>query len=160
MNPSYTLAEAKQKIEHYCAYQDRCHKEVVQKLRQMGMIPAAIDQLMGGLIAENYLNEMRFAQSFARGKFRIKHWGKNRIKRELQLRDISAYCIQAGLKEIDPQDYLASFHSLAEKKGASLNHLPLAQQRKKLADYLFYRGWESTLVYEKIQELPIESNSF
>ena len=158
MNPSHTLAEAKHKIEHYCAYQERCHKEVVQKLLQMGMIPAAIDQIMAGLIAENYLNEMRFAQSFARGKFRIKHWGKNRIKRELKARDISDYCIKAGLKEIDPQEYLASFHILAEKKAASLSHLPLLQQKKKLSDYLLYRGWESHLIYDKARELPFESN--
>ena len=158
MNPSHTLAEAKHKIEHYCAYQDRCHKEVNAKLKSMGMIPAAIDQIIGGLIADNFLNEMRFAQSFARGKFRIKHWGKNRIKRELKLRELSDYCIKAGLKEIDPQEYLENFHELAEKKGASLAHLAIGIQRKKLADYLFYRGWESSLVYEKIRELPFEAS--
>ncbi|CAI8181971.1 MAG: Regulatory protein RecX [SAR116 cluster bacterium] len=157
MNPSHTLAEAKQKIEHYCAYQERCHKEVVQKLKQMGMIPAAIDQIMGELIAENYLNELRFAQSFARGKFRIKSWGRNRIKRELKARDISDYCIKSGLAEIDPEDYLSCFHRLAEKKAASLSQLPLAQQKKKLADFLFYRGWESHLVFEKLSELPFET---
>ena len=76
---AYSLDEAQKKIEHYCAYQERCHQEVVQKLRQMKMIPQAIDVIIGKLIQENYLNETRFAQSFARGKFRIKKWGKDKI---------------------------------------------------------------------------------
>jgi len=120
------------------------------------MIPAAIDQILVGLITANFLNEMRFAQSFARGKFRIKKWGRNRIKQELKVRDISSYCIKAGLKEIDPQEYLETFHEISFKKGTSLEGLPLIQQRKKLADYLFYRGWESQLVYDKLQELPFQ----
>lgn len=157
MNPSYTLQEAKSKIEHYCAYQERCHKEVHQKLRNMGMIPAAIDQIMSGLIQENYLNELRFAQAYARGKFNIKKWGKHRIIRELKAKNISQYCIKAALKEIDPEAYIKTFKELSYKKGISLTAHPLVQQKKKLTDYLLYRGWESHLVYEKIQELPFKS---
>ena len=71
-----SVQEAKRKIEGYCAYQDRCHKEVQQKLLDMRMIPEAIDQIMAHLIQENYLNEERFAKSFARGKFSIKKVGK------------------------------------------------------------------------------------
>ncbi len=92
--PVLTVAEAQQKLEHYCAYQERCHQEVVNKLQELGMIPAAIDAIISSLIQNNYLNEMRFAQSFARGKFRIKKWGKNRILRELKLRNISNYNIK------------------------------------------------------------------
>jgi regulatory protein len=159
MNPSHTLKEAKSKIEYYCAYQERCHKEVTEKLRSMGMIPAAIDQILVGLITDNFLNEMRFAQSYARGKFRIKKWGKNRIKQELKVRDISSYCIKAGLKEIDPQEYLEIFNEISFKKGTSLENLSLLKQRKKLADYLLYRGWESHLVYDKLQELPFQEKA-
>ena len=93
MNPSYTLDEAKKKIARYCAYQERCHKEVNDKLREMGMIPAAIDQIISELITNNFLNELRFSEAFARGKFRIKKWGKSRIVSELKQRNISEYLL-------------------------------------------------------------------
>ena len=72
----YSITEATRKLEGYCAYQERCHKEVIQKLRDMRMIPEAVDQIITHLIQENYLNEERFAQSYARGKFNIKKMGE------------------------------------------------------------------------------------
>ncbi|SMC43491.1 regulatory protein RecX [Cellulophaga tyrosinoxydans] len=151
--PSYTLDEAKKKIENYCAYQDRCHKEVANKLREMGMIPRAIDQIIGHLIQENFLNEERFAKSYARGKFNIKKWGKKRIVNELKMRDISKYNITSALKEIDENEYLNTLNLLAEKRLEAIREKNIQKRRKKLADYLLYRGWESHLVYEKITEL-------
>lgn len=111
MHKGYTVQEAKHKLEQFCAYQERCHKEVEEKLRGgMRMIPQAIDQIIVHLIEENYLNEERFAQSFARGKFNIKKWGgKNRIVQELKMRRISPYNIKAALKEIDEDIYLETF---------------------------------------------------
>jgi len=117
------------------------------------MIPEAIDQIVVHLITENYLNEERFAQSFARGKFNIKKWGKNRITNELKQRHISAYNIKTALKEIDAEVYLTAFDELARKRLNQLTEKNLQKRRKKLADYLFYRGWESHLVYAKIKEL-------
>jgi len=151
--PSYTLEEAAKKIESYCAYQDRCHKEVVQKLRDMGMIPIAIDQILGHLIQENYLNEERFAKSYARGKFHIKKWGKKRIENELKQRDIGLYNINTALKEIDEDKYLETLDTLAKKRIAAIHEKNIQKKRKKVADYLLYRGWESHLVYEKITAL-------
>tara|TARA_R110000868_G_scaffold79232_7_gene225533 strand:+ start:2119 stop:2595 length:477 start_codon:yes stop_codon:yes gene_type:complete len=151
--PSYTINEAIKKIESYCAYQDRCHKEVSNKLREMGMIPSAIDQILGHLIQENYLNEERFAKSYARGKFNIKKWGKKRIVIELKQRDISPYNIKSALKEIDENDYLATLDALAHKRLKAISEKNILKRRKKLADYLLYRGWESHLVYEKITTL-------
>ena len=151
--PSHTIDEAKKKIESYCAYQDRCHKEVENKLRKMGMIPLAIDQILGHLIQENYLNEERFAKSYARGKFNIKKWGKKRIVNELKMRDITKYNITSALKEIDEYDYLKTFDLLAKKRLEAIREKNIQKRRKKLADYLLYRGWESHLVYEKISEL-------
>ncbi|MGB5554939.1 MAG: regulatory protein RecX [Flavobacteriaceae bacterium] len=150
---TYTLKEALKKLEGYCAYQERCHKEVVNKLYKMQMIPEAIDQIIVQLINENYLNEERFAQSFARGKFNIKKWGRQRIIAELKQRDISKYNIVTALKEINETDYHKTFHALAEKKWDSIKENNLKKKKKRLADYLFYRGWESELVFEKIQEL-------
>ena len=149
----YTIKEATKKIESYCAYQDRCHKEVNGKLKEMGMIPLAIDTIIGQLIEDRFLNEERFAKSFARGKFNIKKWGKNRIVNELKFRNISKYNITTALKEIDPQEYLNTLDTLAIKRLGQISESNIQKRRKKLADYLLYRGWESHLVYEKLQEL-------
>ena len=149
----YTIQEATKKIESYCAYQDRCHKEVNGKLKEMGMIPLAIDTIIGQLIEDRFLNEERFAKSFARGKFNIKKWGKNRIVNELKFRNISKYNITTALKEIDPQNYLNTLDTLAVKRLGQISESNIQKRRKKLADYLLYRGWESHLVYEKLQEL-------
>ena len=150
---TYTIVEATKKLESYCAYQERCHKEVNQKLRDMGMIPQAIDQIISQLIQENYLNEERFAQSFARGKFNIKKWGKNRIVNELKFRGISIYNIKTALKEIDDSQYTETLDALAKKKLAQIKENNLQKKKKKLADYLLYRGWESHLVYEITKRL-------
>lgn len=150
---TFTLKEATKKLEAYCAYQERCHKEVRQKLRDMNMIPEAIDEIISHLIQENYLNEERFAQSYARGKFNIKKWGKNRIVNELKFRQISRFNIKTALKEIEDDQYLKTFDALAKKRLAAITETNKQKRRKKLADYLFYRGWESHLVYEKLKEL-------
>ena len=155
MNSSktYTVDEAQKKLEHYCAYQERCHKEVTQKLYDMKMIPEARDKIIVHLLQHNYLNEERFAQAFVRGKFRIKKWGKQRIRLELKRRDIGKTIITIALKEISDIDYYSTFHALAEKKVALIRDTNAQKKRKKLSDYLFYRGWESHLVYDKIREL-------
>ncbi|GMN06828.1 regulatory protein RecX [Croceitalea sp. MTPC5] len=150
---AYSVTEAKRKLESYCAYQDRCHKEVVDKLKGMRMIPEAIDQIVAHLIQENYLNEERYAQSFARGKFNIKKWGKNRIVNELKQRQISRFNIKTALKEIDEEAYLTTLHQLSLKRLSQITETNVQKKRKKLADYLLYRGWESHLVYRKLQEL-------
>ena len=148
-----SVTEATKKMEHYCAYQERCHQEVVEKLKGMNMIPEAIDQIVGHLIQENYLNEERFAKSYARGKFNIKKWGRNRIVRELQLRQISAFNIKSALKEINDGDYLDTLEELAQKRLDQIKETNIQKKKKKLADYLLYRGWESHLVFEKVNDL-------
>ena len=119
----------------------------------MGMIPIAIDTIINRLIEDNYLNETRFALAFARGKFKIKKWGKQRITRELKLRDISAFNIKIALQEISEADYNQTLWELAEKRCAAIKETNVYKKKKKLADYLLYRGWESALVYEVVREL-------
>lgn len=150
---TYTLEEARSKLQRYCSYQERCHQEVYQKLKSLHMIPQAIDDIIVSLINDNYLNETRFAQSFVRGKFHIKKWGKNRLQLELKKKDISKMNVKLAISEIDEGEYLETFHKLAEKKWAQLEGQKDIVKKKKLADYLFYRGWESQLVYDKIREL-------
>ena len=155
MNPqkSYTLEEAKRALERYCVYQDRCHKEVISKLYDCNMIPETHDIIIVHLIQHDFLNEERFSKSYARGKFRIKKWGKMRIVRELKFRNISAYNVKTALKEIDESDYFNTFNTLALKKFDSITESNPYKKKKKLADYLLYRGWESDLVYKKVSEL-------
>ena len=150
---STTYPEAKKKLEHYCAYQERCHWEVEQKLNEFHLIPEAREKIIIHLIEHKFLNEMRFSQSFARGKFINKHWGKLRITRELKLRKISAYNIKKGLQEINDTDYFSSFSALSEKKWNGLKNEPVSKAKQKFISYLQYRGWENHLIFEKLNEL-------
>ena len=151
---TYTVEESKRALERYCVYQDRCHKEVRKKLLEMRMIPDAIDVVIGHLIEHNFLNEERFAKAFARGKFNHKYWGKQRIVRELKQRQISAYNIKTALLEISDEDYMITFDTLSRKRIEQLSReKDKYKKRKKLIDYLIYRGWEGDLVYEKAREL-------
>lgn len=155
MKDFFTIKQATQKLEHYCAYQDRCHEEVIQKLRSMKMDQDEIDQIIVQLIADNFLNEERFACSYARGKHRIKHWGKIRIVNELKFRKISQYNINLALKEITTEEYEATFHNLAEQNWESIRESNPLKKRKKFCDYVLRKGFESNLVYEKVKELEI-----
>lgn len=116
------------------------------------MIPEAIDNIMVHLIEHNFLNEERFAKTFVSGKFRIKKWGKNRLVRELKFREISKYSIDTALKEIDLDDYNHTLDELTKKRIAQVKESNIYKKKKKVADYLLYRGWESHLVYEKLNE--------
>ena len=150
---SYTVAQAQKKLEYYCAYQERCHKEVIAKLKTLGMIPSVIDKIISELIKANYLNETRFTQSFVRGKFRIKKWGKNRILQELKVRDISSFNIKLGMKEISDDNYQKTFYELFEKRRREVKQLTKTEQKKKIFSYMSYRGWENSKIYEALRDL-------
>jgi regulatory protein len=151
-----TIKEAVQKIEHFCAYQERCHEEVVSKLWSMKMSPDEIDEIIVHLIEHNFLNEARFACSFARGKHRIKYWGKIRITNELKMRKIGQNLINLALKEITPEEYITTFEDLAERNWKSIPEKNILKKRKKFCDYMLRRGFESHLIYEKVRELENE----
>ena len=150
---TFTVDEAKKKLEYYCAYQERCHDEVVEKLRTMRMIPEAIDLIVVHLLDNNFLNEERFACSFARGKHRIKYWGRIRIVRELKFRNISKYNIDTALREIPQDEYLSNFHKLADTHWQNMQERDGLKKRKKFCDFLLRKGFESNLVYEKAKDL-------
>ena len=149
----YTLKEATKVLEHYCAYQERCHKEVKEKLQNMHMIPEVIDTIMVHLIEHNFLNEERFAKAFVSGKFRIKKWGKHRLTQELKRKEISPVIIRKSLAEIDESVYLETFNDLAQKRVETIKETNKLKKRKKFVNYFLYRGWESHLVYEKANTL-------
>jgi regulatory protein len=161
MNQSktYSIDEAKRALENYCAYQERCHQEVHTKLKTMGMIPEAIDLVIVHLLEHDFLNETRFSKAYARGKFRVKKWGRKRIELELKKRGIGSYNIKEAFKEISDVDYLQTFHDLAEKKWDTIREANIYKKKKKLSDYLLYRGWESHLVYDKANALQTQTPS-
>lgn len=150
---TYSFEEIKNKLEHYCAYQERCHQEVIQKLKALTISETVRDTVTVHLIEHNYLNEERFACSFARGKHRMKHWGKVRMINELKFRSISQYNINTALKEITPEEYNATFHTLAEKQWEIIKERSLPKKKKKFCDFLLRKGFESNLIYDKLKEL-------
>ncbi|MEO8253768.1 MAG: regulatory protein RecX [Flavobacterium sp.] len=159
MKEVYTIQQALPKIEHYCAYQDRCHEEVIQKLRSMKMDSDEIDQIITLLIKDNFLNEERFACSFARGKHRIKHWGKIRITNELKFRGINQTLINSALKEISPEEYYTNFDALANRNWETIRETNSLKKRKKFCDFMLRKGFESNMVYEKVRELEDSENN-
>ena len=145
---SYTIKEATIKLMQYCAYRDRSQKEVEEKLREMRMIPEACEQITIQLMRENFLNEERFARSFVRGKFRIKKWGRIKIKQELKKRDISAPLIKLGFTEIDDSEYFSTLEKVADKKLKLIKESNPYKRKQKLISYLQQRGFEIPLILE------------
>lgn len=146
-----TKEQALQKLKHYCAYQERCHSEVKDKLYQLGVWKKDHDEIIAALIEENYLNEERFAVAFAGGKFRIKQWGRVRIKYELKQKQVSEYSIKKAMKQIDEEEYLSVLNKLAKEKYATLKNEQYLIRKKKTMDYLAAKGFEADLV-RKVME--------
>ena len=152
---SFTVEEIKRKLEQYCVYQDRCHKEVEQKMRDYNLIPEARELILLSLMKDNFLNEERFSKSYARGKFRIKSWGKQRIIRELRFRDISAYNIKTALKEIEEIAYLETILRITENRNAVILESNPYKRKKKLIDFLMRKGFENDLIFKTVKDVLI-----
>ena len=150
---SFTVDELQSKMEHYCVYQDRCHQEIEIKMKEYQMIPEAKEKILLHLMRHDFLNEERFSKSFARGKFRIKNWGKQRIIRELKIKNISSYNIKTALKEIDEELYVKTIEKIAISKNNTIKESNLFKKNKKIYDYLYRKGYESSLILETISKL-------
>jgi regulatory protein len=148
-----TPKQALPKLKQYCAYQERCHSEVKEKLAGYGVYGKDADEIISTLVEENYLNEERFAIHFAGGRFRMKQWGKVKIKMEMKQKQVSDYCIKKALAAIDADDYLHTLHQLYDKKIATLrSEKNIFIKKKKLQTYLLQKGYESSLVNEWINK--------
>jgi regulatory protein len=145
---TFSIQELIQKAERFCAYQERCHKEVAQKLYELGASAQESDEIIAHLIQNNFLNEERFARSFVRGKHRIKKYGKVRIINELKFRNISKYNIDKALQEIPDDQYEATFTELSETAWHSITERNKLKKKKKFCDYLLRKGYESDWVYD------------
>ena len=147
----FTKEEAFQKAKHYCVYQERCHSEVKEKLYGFGLYKKEVDELVSTLIEENFLNEERFAIQFAGGRFRIKHWGRIKIKYELKQKQVSEYCIKKALAAINENDYKKQAQKLFEQKLKTLkSEKNVFIKKRKLQDHLLQKGYETSLVRELI----------
>jgi regulatory protein len=143
---TYTVDEAKKLMERYCLYRERNHQEVEQKLKSLGMIALARNQILEHLMQEGFLNETRYAESYARGKFLINKWGKKKIRLALKQKNISDYNLKKALEEIDESRYTSQVMQLISKKWASLDHKTDYQTMQKLKSYMLRKGYE----YEEI----------
>lgn len=146
-----TREQALQKLKHYCAYQERSHQEVKEKLYSLGVWKKDHDEIIATLIEENYLNEERFAIAFAGGRFRIKQWGRVKITYELKQKQVSEYCIKKALKQINEEEYRGVLSKLAEEKYASLKNEQYLVRKKKTIDFLMARGFEPALIQEALK---------
>ena len=145
--------QAIQRIQHYCAYQERAQQEVRDKLYELGMTKDEVEEIMSDLIADNFLNEERFAIQFAGGHFRIKGWGKVKIQHALQQKRVSSYNIKIGLKAIDGDAYLKTLEQLATKKWNSLKGERGLSRMAKTYAFLHQRGFEPILYQPIVQKL-------
>ena len=144
---SLSLEQALQKARHYCGYQERCHSEVKEKLYSFGLRKADVETALSTLIEENYLNEERFALQFAGGRFRLKQWGRVKIRYELKQKQVSEYCIKKALAGIDEDDYEKTLNRLGEGKLEQLKEEGnIFIKKRKLQDYLLQKGYESDRV--------------
>ena len=149
-----SLLAALQKAKHYCAYQERSHSEVREKLYSFKLHKNEVEQLLTQLIEEDYLNEERFAIAYAGGKFRIKHWGKEKIKYALKQKYVSDYCIRKALATIPATDYNKTFFSVADKKLATLkSEKNIFIKKRKMKDYLQQKGFELKMINDYLTGL-------
>lgn len=143
-----TADEALVKLESFCAYRERCPKEVRSRLAELGVRGEMADQIFEVLREDGFFNEERFAVAFAGGKFRMNHWGRVRIRMELRMRDIAPDILQHALDSIDEAEYLATLHLLVEKKRA--HYADADNPREKTIAALLRSGFEQDLVFKVV----------
>jgi len=151
-----TKDAALEQMRSFCAYQERCHKEVRTRLLEYQVYGDELEQVIAELISENFLNEERFAKSYARGKFRMKKWGKMKITQELKFRYISPYCIKKGMAEIDNEEYFDTLVELLTKKNNILRESDKYKRRKKLTDHATRKGYEYAVIKMALEDVLLE----
>jgi regulatory protein len=148
-----TPSQALIKAQLSCAYQERCQQEMRDKLYEWGLYSDAVENIIVDLINNNFLNEERFAKTYAGGKFRIKKWGRIKIKIELKKRNISEYCINKAMQEIPDKEYITTIKQLIAKKSKEIKGVKLQVRNYKVAQHVIYKGFEGNLVWGEIKEM-------
>ncbi len=149
----YTIKEGISKAMKYCAYQERTQQQVRDKLYELGLYGDEVEEVISYLITENFLNEERFAVSYALGHFRQKKWGKIKIKQGLEQKKLSNYCIKKGLNEIDSSEYEETLKELLYKKYGLLKEKNLYIRKQKAVQFMLQKGYEADLVWAATEEL-------
>ncbi|MDQ1095103.1 regulatory protein [Chryseobacterium sp. SORGH_AS909] len=149
---SFTYEEIKQKLVNYCVYQDRCHAEVEQKMREFLLIDEAKEEIMLYLLKENYLNEERFTRSYIRGKFYIKHWGRNKIRMNLKQKQVPEKLINKCFDEIDDEDYRVAIKKMYDNYYAKHIDLNEYQRKIKTIKHIIGKGFEYDAIINSIEE--------
>lgn len=144
------------KAEHFCAYQERSQQEVRDKLYSYGLYSADVEELIAELIASNFLNEERFATAYAQGKFRMKQWGRAKIRQGLKLKGVPDGIIRKSLAKINGDDYLITLKLLLEKRASSMKEPDTFKMRQKLLQYAMSRGYESDLIFDVLKSNGLE----
>ena len=143
-----TPDQAWQRARLYCSYQERSPVETKEKLYSFGLPGGAIERIISRLIEEDYLNEERYAAAFARGKFRMKQWGRIKIRYELKQKRISECCIKKAMEQIEEEDYLKTLEKLTGEKLEELRHEKNEfTRKKKVLDYLLQKGYERDIIF-------------
>ena len=150
---SITPEQAKQKALRYCAYQERSHQEVKNKLYELGLRSSEVDEMLSYLITEGFLNEERFAKSFVGGKFRVKKWGRIKIVHALESKGLTKNCIRIGLREIDEADYQSTLEELLKSKISELSESNAFIARDKASKYAIQKGYEPDLVWSTLKTI-------
>lgn len=140
--------QAREKIEHYCAYQERSQKEVRNKLYELGLKSSDVEEIISDLIQTNFINEERFALAYARGKFRMKQWGKIKIKQGLKLKGITDRLLKTALASIDDEQYIQTLLAVLQKKSAKISEKDPYKRRYKLSQHAMLRGFEPDIIAE------------
>jgi len=145
-----TPHQARSKAEHYCAYQERSQQEVRDKLYGWGLFGEDVENIIARLIEDGFLNEERFAKAYALGRFRMKGWGKIKIKQHLRAKSVSDPLIRAALCAIEPEEYAKKLSETIKKRtDAPLAELSLPE-KAKLIRFLQAKGFESDIVFEEL----------
>ncbi len=149
---TYTPLQAYAKIQDWCAYQERSQQEVRNKLYEYGLKTTDVENTISQLISDNFINEERFAKAYAGGKFRIKKWGRIKIKTGLRAKRVSEYCIKKGLDEIKHANYIETLKKLLERKSALLNEKNKIKKKYKLMQFAASKGYEQEYIMEILNE--------
>ena len=147
----YSYDAALDKMQKYCAIQERCQSEIRSKLIEIKIYGDDLESIIAELITDNFLSEERYAKAFVRGKFRMNQWGKTKIKQALQLKKISPYCIKKGMEEITDEAYIETLKELLEKKKNILRETDSFQRNQKLLQYAIGKGFESELIQKYLK---------
>jgi len=143
------------KLERYCAYQDRCTRDVELKLKGLKVTELEMGKVIEQLKEEQMIDDQRFANAFVRGKFSVNKWGRNRITNGLRIRQLPESIISMALREIDEESYLEAIRTLIIKKSREINPEKTLNKREKIINFVVGKGYESDLVLRMIQEIKL-----